>query len=528
MIKLGCLLKKSVFGLLVLLIVNVVVYGQEYSITFASFKDAQKAEKSYDELQKLFKGMIKPEQLHIQKTNSYNVIKLENISTQSLKNELVEKAKNFYPDLIVRRTNESSAASTQKTKTDVTLVKSIMLYENKKYKEAYNILSQLEAEGLESEEFFFYLGRTTFELGMYSESVASFESLLAINPTHGRARLEKARAHFFLKEYALAKKEFQSVLILPLPESVRKNVENYIEKAERSQQKNFFSGMLYVGVGRDTNVYNNTFLGTTEYGSLTLLNNTDKKGGSLKRVILALEHAYRFEEYRGLEWKNSVMFYNNKYDDFEDQNILLLSFKSGPQYISGAYKTSFPITYDWIQYGGKEYLKVLGTAPSLEMILNTVSALKTTVRFHKKSYAQPSDRDKDSKFLELKLEYNHLLFGDNVLSLKGSLSGERKDKGNRTDISKNSYDLSASYLLPLSSSVKANATAGFTQSFYLDTYTVLGKRSDYNSYYILGLNKQFNSHFTLGVNYTYSQNTSNINSYSYKKSVYLANAILAF
>lgn len=521
-------MKKTLVVLFICLFPLYLSASKQYSITFASFKNAEAAEKSYDELQKLFKGKIKPEQLLIKKTDNYHIVKLVNIPTQSLKNELVKKSKKIYPDLIVRRTKKDSVQSTKKSKTDITLVKAIMLYENKKYQDAYSVLSQLEAEGLESEEFFFYLGRTTFELGMYSESVASFESLLAINPTHGRARLEKARAHFLLKEYSVAKKEFEEVLILPLPASVRKNVETMIAKAEQAQQKNFFSGMLYVGIGRDTNVYNNTFLGTTEYGSLTLLNNTNKKGGSLKRMILALEHTYRFEDYSGLEWKNSAMLYNNKYDDFEDQNILLMSFKTGPQYISGVYKTSIPLTYDWIQYGGKEYLKVLGVAPSLEIILNRASALKTTVRFNKKSYAQPSDKDKDSKFLELKLEYNHLLLGDNVLSFKGSISGERKEKGNRTDISKNSYDLAVSYLLPLSSAIKANATAGFSQSFYLDTYTVLGKRSDYNNYFILGINKQFNRHLTLGVNYTYTENTSNINSYSYKKGIYLANAILAF
>lgn len=422
----------------------------------------------------------------------------------------------------------SFSTSTPKMSNNPKLQKAILLYDAQKYQEAYNALSQLEIEGLKSEEFYFYMGRTTFELGMYSESIANYDLLLAKNPMHGRARLEKARAHLLLKEYDEAKKEFKTVLATPIPESVRKNIEAYLAKIDQSQQKNFFSGMAYYGHGVDSNVYNNTFLDTTQYGSLVLQNNTSEIKTEFNRFIFALEHTYRFSSIDNLAWKSSAMVYHNGYRDYTDQDIMLLSLSSGPEYIIQNYKMALPLTYDKINYGNKEYLRVYGIAPSLEVMLNNTSAMKATLRLNDKEYLQITDKDKDAGYLEFKLEYNQLLFSDNLLSLKGSASTENKKNGTRVDVSRTRYELGVSYLLPLNETLKSNVASGYARSNYLDSDAILGRRQDSNYYITAGLTQQLSKMVSIGANYMYSQNDSNINVYTYKKHVYMANIMIGF
>lgn len=508
-----------------------------YSITYASFKDVERAQDARDILLKLLDGKVSKTQLQIEKQNGYNVVKLNDVKTRALKNELVDISKKYFPDLIVRRIKTQKTLNTKTLKTvrknttpknDLRFDKAVMLYDTKKYQEAYELLSQLEIEGMHSEKFFFYMGRTTFELGMYSEAVSNYDELLKINPTHTRTRLEKARALFLLKEYARSKKEFETVLGMPLPKNVREHAEGYIAKIDQLQQHNFFKGILYFGAGHDTNVYNNTFLGTTQYGSLLLENNTNEKSDEFKRVILSLEHFYKFEDIDNLRWHNTAMIYNNRYNTYNDQDILLVSLSSGLEYVSQSYKISLPATYNNIVYGSERYMEMIGTAPSVEMMINETSAAKATIRYNDKRFLKATDRDKDSQFLELKLEYNHLLFGDNLASLKAMASTEDKKRGTRTDIDRNRYELSVAYLMPLSESVKVNALAGYSSNYYLVEDSELGKRKDLNKFFTLGLSKQFTSSLSAGINYSYTQNDSNINAYSYKKAVYMLNMMVAF
>jgi uncharacterized protein (PEP-CTERM system associated) len=222
------------------------------------------------------------------------------------------------------------------------------------------------------------------------------------------------------------------------------------------------------------------------------------------------------------------MLYHNGYREYTDQDIMLLSLSSGPEYIIQNYKMSLPLTYDKINYGNKEYLRVYGVAPSLEVMLDKVSALKATLRLNDKEYLQITDKDKDAGYLEFKLEYNHLLFGDNVLSLKGSASSENKKNGTRVDVSRKRYELGVSYLLPLNETLKSNFASGYARSNYLDADSILGRRQDSYYYINAGLTQQLSKMFAIGANYMYSKNDSNINTYSYKKHVYMVNIMMGF
>lgn len=77
--------------------------------------------------------------------------------------------------------------------------------------------------------------------------------------------------------------------------SVRNNIEVYLAKIEQAKQKNFISGIAYYGHGTDSNVYNNTFLDTTPYGSLQLQNNTKETKAVFNRFIFALEQDFKIK-----------------------------------------------------------------------------------------------------------------------------------------------------------------------------------------------------------------------------------------
>lgn len=182
----------------------------------------------------------------------------------------------------------------------------VKLFNEKKYKEAYEIFIKLSQNDLSNEKVNFYIGRILYELQEYDLAISYFERILFIQPTNTRSQLEIAQSYLMLKNYVQALNDFEELLKnKDLPENVSKNIQSRINYINSTMQKHFFSGVLMMNVMYDTNTNNGTE-GTIYYSGLPTTGTAPEKDYSAQ-LISVLNHAYKYNEQFSIN--NSFVFF---------------------------------------------------------------------------------------------------------------------------------------------------------------------------------------------------------------------------
>jgi tetratricopeptide (TPR) repeat protein len=113
------------------------------------------------------------------------------------------------------------------------------LVRNKKYQEAHDLLTSLEASMSGSPEWNYLAGRATLGLGQTVQAKAFFERSLELKPNSAASHLGLGRAYAALGEYAQAQIEFETVLRFgSLPPDLLTDVQIYDKAAEQYLENN--------------------------------------------------------------------------------------------------------------------------------------------------------------------------------------------------------------------------------------------------------------------------------------------------
>lgn len=123
-------------------------------------------------------------------------------------------------------------------------------------KAAYALLEPLESQRAGDPDYDFLLGLSALEIGKNTNAVFAFERVLAINPSHVRARAEIARAYAALGETKTAKQEFETVKKQGVPPEVAATVDRLLSAIERVEDQGRTVVRAYVEgtIGHDSNV----------------------------------------------------------------------------------------------------------------------------------------------------------------------------------------------------------------------------------------------------------------------------------
>jgi outer membrane protein len=127
------------------------------------------------------------------------------------------------------------------------------LLEQRRAREAYELLLPHESERAGNVEYDYLLGIAANDAGEAERAVFALERVLALEPQNHLARAEIARAYLVLGERDAARREFETVRGQPIPEAAKANIERFLA-AIRGAETTRVEGFVEFGFGYDTNV----------------------------------------------------------------------------------------------------------------------------------------------------------------------------------------------------------------------------------------------------------------------------------
>ena len=134
------------------------------------------------------------------------------------------------------------------------------LYREANFEQAFQFATEhmLQMEG--DPEFDLYHGLSAMQVDRYPQAQFIFERLVALYPEEGRYRLEYARSLYYVKQYDLAREQFNDVLSGNPPESVQQNIQRFLDSIDENmvEQNRRWTGYLGFGSGYDSNINNTT------------------------------------------------------------------------------------------------------------------------------------------------------------------------------------------------------------------------------------------------------------------------------
>jgi tetratricopeptide (TPR) repeat protein len=138
---------------------------------------------------------------------------------------------------------------------DELLLRAKKLVDEKKAAQAYALLAPLQSERAGEPDYDYLLALAALDSGKPAEAVFALERFLAINPNHGPARLELARAYYMMGETKASRQEFESVKSQAPPDQVNAAIQKYLSVIEQisTEEGTKYRGYVEMSGGRDSN-----------------------------------------------------------------------------------------------------------------------------------------------------------------------------------------------------------------------------------------------------------------------------------
>lgn len=420
--------------------------------------------------------------------------------------------------------NESSTSYDQALK----------LFKEKKYKDAYEIFYSLSKNDLGNQTLNFYLGKSAYEQGEYNLAISYYDRILFVDPNNSRVKVEVAQSNLMLKNYAQAIKDFNAVLVnANTPPDVKKNIETRLAYIKQTMQKHFINGALVFDLSYDSNANNSATPGdysvfVPQLGTdLTLSNSAKEESDYTYDAIAVLNHVYKYDEQFSLN--NNLVIYTQDYDTKKDSNIDVISFTSTPTFYRETNKYSTGIGMDYVRYNDKDYLKSYNLILSNSHIFTQTTLNDITFKMSKKLYDQTIDKEKNAYAFNFTdaLKYKTENYG--LFTLNTSYIKELEIYKTRTDVSKESYELSLENSLALPYKFNLTTTLGSKKVIYADTdVNFLSRRVDKINTFALGITRPLKKDLIFAIKGTATNNISNQSPFDYKKQVIKSTLIYTF
>ncbi len=396
--------------------------------------------------------------------------------------------------------------------------KGLTSFTQKDYTKSFDIFDKLVEQYPEHELINYYYGRSAFELKKYEFALTAYDRILISKPSNHRVRLEYARTLYLMKAYKESKQEFEKVLSSPIPLSVRTNVKKFLTMIEKKEQGYILNKVLIVGLGWDNNVNNNTYESYTEIlGGLRLSNDTEKKSDTDFKTILVGNLIVPSKSNNHLSWESTGVVYAKEQNHYHDNDIFLTSLESGIGYTNQKYKNLTSFTYDHVWVGGDQTLYIYGIKNTTKYNVYKNHLLTVDLKYKKKKMIQKVDSQKHSNIKEIAINYLLPLENKDKINIFTSYTSERKEKGTRIDVSKDTNKYKLSYSKTLYPTYDATIGYQIEKIKYKDVGTLTAKRDDDKRNITLGIVKKIDDTKSIMAEFSDIENNSNINLYTYKK-----------
>lgn len=124
--------------------------------------------------------------------------------------------------------------------------------------QAYELLAEVEYEGAGDVEFDYLFGTAALDAGKPDKATLAFDRVLAVNPNHAGALVDKGRAHALLGQRDEARAHFLQALGLSPSAATRAKLEGFVAQLDRADSKWSRQAYLAATLGHDSNVNSST------------------------------------------------------------------------------------------------------------------------------------------------------------------------------------------------------------------------------------------------------------------------------
>ena len=495
----------------------------------------------------------------IKKQDKFFITDIVNIKDKETAKQIQKKYNKQFPDSILRNrysyekkqkldkpnTNKQHTIIKKKKKNILKIIgdkykEALKLYTDKNYEECYTKFNDLFEKNLNNININFYLGRCAFEIKKYDDAILAFDRVLFEKPDSLRTKVEIARAHFIVKNYKEAKTIFIEIKDDPNSDAqIIKLAEEYLKKIDSLVSKHSITAMIMEGIHYDSNLntnskydtFNNLYL--SNYNVYINVNNTTKDLSTwYHQDIGTFKHIYKYSD--SLNIKNDFTLYHR--DTFQSiyntNTIKLLSYNPS---LNILYNEKLNIDYgiygDIMWYGGVKYLSSFALFPKINYIIDKNNNTTTEIKLQKKFYRQSTNKDKNSKYIEIKSKLTKNINDKVSLSPTITFSRERmiNTKSTQTRVDNFAFNFSSSLNYMLTDKFLLNPSISYKYTLYDDT-NIFYQTKEEDHKYSIGLSSTyiFNPTWIIQGTSSYTRQDSNVRPYDYKKYSYGINIIRTF
>ena len=390
-------------------------------------------------------------------------------------------------------------------------------YKAKNFSASYEMFSKLYLSKLSDAKLNFYFGRSAYETGHYEVALAAFERVEMLDGGNLRNRLEMARTYYMLKMYEDAEVAFKEVLQNPnIPQNVRTNIELYLSRVTKVQEKSFTYATVNVDLLYDSNV-NYGSLGDFEYGG-SILPSTDIKSDMALQAYADVVNVYDIGEKNGFVIKNRFVGFIKDYTQENDYDVTYLAYAPSLIYRNTKNMVEFLLGVDDLMVGTEDYLRSVYVTPRYEYShTNTLRSI-AYFKYQQKYFQRTSEYDLNADHFELSYGLQKILSPSSYI--QGNLVGinEAKHHGTRIDVDYNEYRLNVVYANQFTSVFATELSGQYRKRDYSDYSSGFDStRVDNAGSLGANLNAKIFETLRTHLKATYSRVQSNQERYSYEK-----------
>ena len=372
-------------------------------------------------------------------------------------------------------------------------------------------------EKTSAQDWFLY-GMTAHKSDNLDEAERAYRTVLRLNPSSSRSKLELATVLSGKGEWSESKRLLLDVKAENPPDRVRQNIDRYL--AVINEREGEYAGWRVrasAGALYDSNVNNATISDTVTMFGLPFTLSEDAKAQSDWAYTLQFEADNVTSISSILDWQTSFAVNWTDYHAMDPYDVLQLSASTGPVFkINPQTIFSLPFTADAISYTdrGDFYSTSIGVAPQLRHQLNETVALNLNGNVNWKHFIDNDDRDTLSYSVAPGIDVRSC--GQGTFRFGGTVG--REDSG--IDVySNHNWGLNASIFCPLGSEMAVSLYGSYGESDY-DEREVAYTETRKDEKTTIGGNLQY-AHQASGwdaiLGLTYTHNNSNLTLYEYEK-----------
>lgn len=398
---------------------------------------------------------------------------------------------------------------------------------------AYELAESRAPKEAGDPEFDFLYALAALAVGHPERAVFALERVLFLHPQNDRVRLELARAQFLLGNYPEARTQFELVLTHRPPTNVRERIKLFLAKI-REQEKSVrpsFHSYANVNFGHDTNINSATADGTVFVPALGL-------------VLLGVESQELEDDFVELEIGGEVLrpiskkkvlfgkaaFTSKDNADTDEFDTDVLSLRGGISFVGKNSVIRVPLQYEKLDLDGEEFRRLFITGIEWERPFTRMDRLAVFGQLGPIEYPDQEFRDVDLTLVGTAWTHN---FGHaNRLITLGIYVGDEDAKGDEPIAAQWGRDYVGIYgrfAWNVTPRQAYYVSGGFQTIEHDAPDPVFAEvREDDLAEFTVGWRWQWRPKWTINVELSYYDNDSNLELYSYDRTLFYGGVRFGF